>query len=277
MKSIQTIINLLILVGASTLSWSGESIYDKNDLRQFISIGADYRFFDVGDLNATVNGVTSHVIKSADGELSAPTTLTKLPSGNQFYDKIPTGTLEFGVEYQQYLIGLGLNLSPRQSISNPGTSETTIATALEQDTILTDIVQFQDPSFYTYGVDLKLGYKVLSEENILNFIPSLAMGIQSINVEFPALVSGIEEGEQIESKPYSTFAKVINPELEVRIKLSGPIHLGGYAGYRFISFDKFKINDDVYYGNNDLDMDQYYLGAKFTYVFKSNNEKAGVR
>lgn len=277
---------LLLLLALSSL-WAGDDMYNKDKIRPFISIGSDYRYIGIADLNTTVFNRQTHLVDGRD-----TSGIFRVQSGSQygnFVDQSFAGTLEFGVEYDQMLFSAGVFALPNQKITKPSslTSESFTFDEVLPDTTLTwtETIGFRDAELDMYGFDAKFGYMIFNPDAFFNIIPSIAFGLTFIDVVFPAqsqYISNNQEfpGRFVQDKPYTSIAHSITPELEARLKF-GKIRLGGYIGYRQTTFDEFRGSRDgevvFLLGQPSREIDMYYGGARVTWVWSSNNDKYQIR
>lgn len=269
---------LSVMALATTSFADSESgFYDKEHIRGFISIGADYRgmrsaFQDYVNSLAFSRGV--YLEDAAAGDSSgAQVEYVGKPLSNLGYKKFDDYYLglhfNFGAQYKQFLTWIDVNFMPTQ-ISEPSSSYDT-ATSEDGDTRKYPI---HDVKWYAYGADWMFGWKLFGESTPINLIPAVGFGFNLLNIHFGANYDILnDEGSytHLRNRYYSTMATTVNSEIEVRVEL-GHLAIGGYAGYRFIRYNELSaegtnvINQKV---DTDNSGDTYFFGLRLTWIFNS--------
>lgn len=280
---------ILIMVSFAQV-WASDDMYNKDNIRPFVSLGADYRFIDVKDLNTLVHDRMYQITTGSESYGISKDQL--VASYGDFTDQGISGTFAFGIEYERMLFSFAGFGMEEQAVLKPSnlTSQTFTYTEVLPDTTYqwASSVTYRDMRLSMYGVDFNFGYKIFPDGSFLNIIPSLAYGVTFIDLTFPANYQYIpynEDTEQfvhhIENQPYTSIARSLSAEVEGRLRLAGPLHVGGYVGYRSVSFEKFRANRDNsivwIFGEPSQSADMYYGGVRLTWVWKSNNEKYKIR
>lgn len=276
------ILSVLSLTSASFAD-TEEGFYEKDHIRGFISVGADYRgmrseFQRYVNSTAFVNKVHIEQVEVPNEEGDVDTVLQEF-YGNFKYSKFNDYYLGFhvnvGAQYKQFLTWFDINFMPSQVSKRPKAYYTaTSAGGASSSHPLYDV------EWFTYGVDWMFGWKLFGEDTFINLIPSAGFGFNLINFHLASdftLVNkdDIESREKLRDRFYSTMATTVNAELELRIEL-GRFALGGYGGYRFVRYNEleaegFKVNN--YINNTDNVGDTWFLGARATWYFLSDWEK----
>lgn len=301
---------LLTLVSVSSV-WSDASDYDSDKIKPFVSIGLDYRFIDVEDIN---NMISNDLGTFIDGEEISG--LARDPNSSRygnFLDQDYSGNLAFGIQYDQMVISFQGFLVPKQVVARPSglTSDSLFFNETTKDTTYTwgKGLRYNDIDLSIYGGDFRFGYQVFPQESFINIIPTLGYGLTFVDVTFPAnyqYIPGVGQDVtefpslEVENRPYTSIAHSLTAELEGRLKIAGPLHLSGYIGYRTVSFDRFRAsrsgiqqsntqgaqgaqgaNQEApivwMFGPPERSADMYYGGAKLTWLWKSNLEKHKVK
>ena len=281
----------LLTFATSTFADEEEGFYEKDHVRGFISIGADYRGMR-NEYQRYVNTVAlyngAHSIKSVvpneDG--TSVDTVSQWAKGNignykKFDDYYFGLHVNVGAQYKQFLTWIDFNFMPTQ-VSKRKSSSYSVS-GYDGTAVSATTFPLYDVEWFTYGADWMFGWKLFGENAPINLIPSVGFGFSLMNMHFASNFEyyelGNEENIQIlRDRFYSTFASTVNSELELRIEL-GRLALGGYLGYRFVRYndmnhEEFTIN----YGaskthHTDNVGDTYFLGIRATWYFLSRWEK----
>ena len=276
-----------------------EGFYEKDHVRGFISIGADYRgmrkaYADYVNtvargIYASPYGVTryGHYIKmtvpNEDG--SGVDTVSQFCSGNYSYNKFNDYYLglhvNIGAQYKQFMTWFDLNFMPPQVSERKASSYTVQipdgATPAQQITF-----PLYDVEWFTYGADWMFAWKLFGESAPINLIPAVGFGFSLMNMHFGSNFNYVEVDNkenvtQLRDRFYSTLATTVNAELELRIEL-GRFALGAYGGYRFVRYNDIQreaFTTDVTNWENTTDNvgDTYFFGIRATWYFLSLWEK----
>ena len=125
------------------------------------------------------------------------------------------------------------------------------------------------------------GWKILGENNFINVIPAVGVGMNLINFHFASEYTiSSTDGSQtytMRDRYYSTLATTVNAELEVRLELD-PIAIGIYGGYRYIRYDELnveglKLKNPYYEYDTDNVGDTWFIGLRVTWTFLSDWQK----
>ena len=293
--SIAALSLLTLATGSFADDEDGLNFYDKDHVRGFVSIGADYRgmrkdfqkyvnnaaFANYGHLKkATISTVSED-----ESSASADTILTRYygdVSSNykgKFNDYYLGLHLNVGAQYKQFLTWLDFNFMP------PQTSEAKhsyyVAYAEIENALPSSIAEpLYDVEWYTFGADWMFGWKLFGESSVINLIPSIGFGFNIINFHLASSfdvneVNNVNNSQTLRDRFYSTMATTASAELELRFEL-GRFAVGGYGGYRFVRYNElelegFNVNPNPY-GTDNVG-DTYYFGARITFYFLSKWEK----
>ena len=257
----------------SAFADSESGFYEKDHVRGFISVGADYRGMFEGFSNY-VNTIAflnpGHVIKS---ETSGS---EEFYAGNMSYSKFDDYYLSFnlniGAQYKQFLTWFNINVMPTQISERP--AETYVVSSESGESQKAPLF---DVKWFTYGVDWMFGWKLFGENTFINLIPSAGFGFNLINFHF-ASIFDITDGSstvKMRDRYYSTMALTLVGELEFRLEF-GPFGLGIYGGYRYIDYNELEIEGKKvmhYAYDTDNSGDTWYVGLRLTWTFMSDWER----
>ena len=276
-----------------------EGFYEKDHVRGFISVGADYRgmrkaYADY--VNTVARGVYGnkrygHYLKiavpSEDG--TSVDTLKEFCTGNYSYNKFNDYYLglhvNVGAQYKQFMTWLDLNFMPPQVSERKASSYTvSLPSDAPAGAYIADQKTFPlyDVEWFTYGADWMFGWKLFGESAPINLIPSVGFGFSLMNMHFASNfnyveVDNTENVTQLRDRFYSTLATTVNAELELRIEL-GRFALGAYGGYRFVRYndiqrEAFETDVTNWGFTTDNVGDTYFFGVRATWYFLSQWEK----
>ena len=279
----------LLTFATATFADDEDSFYEKDHIRGFISVGADYRGMR-NEFQRYVNTVAignyGHRVKvtvpNKDGELD---TLQVSAYGDLNYKKFNDYYLglhvNIGAQYKQFLTWFDINFMPPQvSKRKASTYDVYVSkgTPIESTTF-----PLYDVEWFTYGADWMFGWKLFGENAPINLIPSVGFGFSLMNMHFASSFAFVEVGNEenvqyLRDRFYSTFATTVNSELELRIEL-GRLALGAYGGYRFVRYNDMNHEDfNINYGahrthHTDNVGDTFFFGLRATWFFLSKWEK----
>ena len=271
-----------------------EGFYEKDHVRGFISIGADYR----GMRSEFQRYVNTMAFKNWGHQREASyynvkdsawvdTTLSysgSLPGYNKFDDYYFGLHVNIGAQYKQFLTWFDINFMPMQTSERPADSYTAsvVANSDVADNASPKKIYptLYDVEWFTYGADWMFGWKLFGEHTFINLIPSVGFGFNIINFHYASNFTleerdNPEHTEIVRDRFYSTMATTLTGELEFRIEL-GRLGLGGYGGYRFVRYNDPDIEGFTNFkGKNETDNvgDTWYLGVRATWYFLSQWEK----
>lgn len=266
------LVSLLCALTSATSAFadSESGFYEKDHVRGFISVGADYRGMSEG-FNNYVNNIAfinpGHVIKSEKtGSEELYTGSTKYSSFEDYYISFH---MNIGAQYKRFLTWFNINAMPTQISERPAETYTIASKSGEaQKAPLFDV------KWFTYGVDWMFGWKLFGENTVINLIPSAGVGFNLINFHFASLFTAGEVGNyvQMRDRYYSTMDPTLTGELEFRLEIN-PIAIGIYGGYRYVRYSDLEVEGDIIVRHpNDTDNngDTWYLGVRVTWTFMSD-------
>ncbi len=275
----------LLTLATGSFAEEEEGFYEKDHVRGFISIGADYRGMRKEFqryVNNTALADYGHLVKTPVKNSSGDydTVLVDyggLPGYKKFNDWYLGLHVNVGAQYKQFMTWVDFNFMPSQVSKRP--ADYYYPTDV-QGTESPEGFALYDVEWFAYGADWMFGWKLFGENAPINLIPAIGFGFNLINFHFASNFSvaekgNIENNDIMRDRFYSTFATTVNSELELRIEL-GRLALGGYIGYRFIRYNDLDIEDfGINYGPYGTDNvgDTYYLGLRLTWYFLSQWEK----
>ena len=266
------LVSLLCALTSATSAFadSESGFYEKDHVRGFISVGADYRGMSEG-FNNYVNNIAfinpGHVIKSEKtGSEELYTGSTKYSSFEDYYISFH---MNIGAQYKRFLTWFNINAMPTQISERPAETYTIASKSGEaQKAPLFDV------KWFTYGVDWMFGWKLFGENTVINLIPSAGVGFNLINFHFASLFTAGEVGNyvQMRDRYYSTMDPTLTGELEFRLEIN-PIAIGIYGGYRYVRYSDLEVEGDIivrHPNDTDNDGDTWYLGVRVTWTFMSD-------
>ena len=266
------LVSLLCALTSATSAFadSESGFYEKDHVRGFISVGADYRGMSEG-FNNYVNNIAfinpGHVIKSEKtGSEELYTGSTKYSSFEDYYISFH---MNIGAQYKRFLTWSNINAMPTQISERPAETYTIASKSGEaQKAPLFDV------KWFTYGVDWMFGWKLFGENTVINLIPSAGVGFNLINFHFASLFTAGEVGNyvQMRDRYYSTMDPTLTGELEFRLEIN-PIAIGIYGGYRYVRYSDLEVEGDIivrHPNDTDNDGDTWYLGVRVTWTFMSD-------
>ena len=279
----------LLTLATGSFAEEEEGFYEKDHVRGFISIGADYRgmrkeFNRYVNTVALYNGVheVEYTEQNDEGDLDTLKGFfrgTEVGNYKQFNDYYLGLHINVGAQYKQFLTWIDFNFMPTQISKRPARSETLSVTGATESTTF----PLYDVEWFTYGADWMFAWKLFGESAPINLIPAVGFGFSLMNMHFASNFEYVELGNEdniqiLRDRFYSTFASTVNAELELRIEL-GRLALGGYLGYRFVRYNDMNHEDfNTEYGEHrthhtDNVGDTYFLGIRATWYFLSKWEK----
>ena len=277
-----------ILALVTNSSAAEEGFYDKEHIRGFISIGADYRGMR-SEFQKYVNNIAfqniGHMSKAVITDTSgkADTVLAKY-YGNYKYSKFDNFYLGLhfivGAQYKQFLTWVDINFMPYQKSERTAKNYvTTVESRYSEANPQNLAYGLYDVEWFSYGADWMFGWKILGEKSTFNVIPSVGIGFNMINFH---LASGFtisnedrSKYEHVRDRFYSTMAATFTAELELRLEFD-QFAVGAYGGIRFVRYSELEIegfNVDPNPNGTDNVGDTWYGGLRFTWMFLSPWEK----
>ncbi|MCF0215588.1 MAG: hypothetical protein HUK21_03850 [Fibrobacteraceae bacterium] len=278
---------------SSAFAEAPAGFYEKEHVRGFISVGADYRgmvseFQDYINNKAFMRGYLEKEPATLEEGQEVAVFKPKYSSFENWYLGMH---VNLGAQYKQFMTWFDFNFMPTQVSKRPSKTMNADVYGLDSLGEVTSIgsadVQLYDVCWYTYGVDWMFGWKLFGERTFINLIPAVGFGMNLLNVHFPisdmtVVDESSGESHRMRDRDYSTLATTINAELEFRIEL-GRLALGAYGGYRFIRYSEFNIEASqssdrgftYFYNAYDTDSvgDTWFLGLRLTWYFLSDWQK----
>ena len=268
-----------------------EGFYEKNHVRGFISIGADYRGMR-SEFQRYVNNMAfknwgyqhdGRYFNQKDSNWVDTTFYYSgaLPGYSKFDDYYLGLHVNIGAQYKQFLTWFDINFMPMQTSKRPRDSYFSYVHFNDSTATPQRYAEdLYDVEWFTYGADWMFGWKLFGEHTFINLIPSVGFGFNIINFHYASDFILVERGkpehtEIVRDRFYSTMATTVTSELEFRIEL-GRLGLGAYGGYRFVRYNDPDIEGFTNFkGKNETDNvgDTWYLGARVTWYFLSPWEK----
>lgn len=261
----------LFAITTSAFAEPEEGFYEKHDIRGFISVGADYR----GMRSAYANYLNRLLFNknqgfivdkiTEDGDTVKAAVLDKDISRYEHFNDYYLGLhIEVGAQYHQFLTWFDINFMPPQVSDKPADYSSTTNERL------------YNVKWFAYGIDWMFGWKLFGENTVINLIPSAGIGLNLLNVHLASDYYFIESGSdssyvQARNRYYSTLSPTFNAQVEFRVSID-PISIGAYAGYRVVRFNEIDFEGHSL-GDSDNNGDTWFLGAKITWTFLSENQK----
>lgn len=265
----------VLALASTSLADTENGFYEKEHIRGFISIGADYR----GMRNEFQNYVNSlafsrgvHLVGSdSTGSEISGQPLSKL-GYSQFDDYYLGLHFNFGAQYKQFQTWIDVNFMPSQ-VSEPSKSSEKI----DDKNGVTQTYPLYDVKWYAYGAEWMFGWKIFGESTPFNLIPAAGFGFNLINIHFASNYDiPTEEGEyvRLRNRYYSTMATTVNAELEARLEIDH-LAVGLYGGYRFVRYNELSVEGEALTAkekgvDTDNNGDTYFLGVRLTWIFHSD-------
>jgi len=276
----------LLTFATSSFADEEEGFYEKDHVRGFISIGADYRGMRKEFqryVNNTALADYGHLVdtpvpnSSGDGYDTLLVQYYGTPNYKKFNDYYLGMHVNVGAQYKQFMTWFDFNFMWPQVSKRPASYYTPVD---EEGNYCPKSYALYDVEWFAYGADWMFGWKLFGENAPINLIPAVGFGFNLINFHFASNFSvaekgNIENNDIMRDRFYSTLATTVNSELELRIEL-GRLALGAYLGYRFIRYNDLSIEDfGTDYGPHGTDNvgDTYFLGVRLTWYFLSQWEK----
>ena len=262
----------------SAFADSESGFYEKDHIRGFISIGADYRgmFSNFHEYVNTVGRYNGGFVLDNE-ETGKEETYSSSISYAEFNDWYIGLHMNVGAQYKQFLTWFNINFMPTQISERPSQ----YLTVTGEETGDTQKVPLFDVKWFTYGVDWMFGWKLFGEHTFINLIPAVGFGFNLINFHLASNFEVYDVNDKssvsMRDRYYSTFASTFNSELELRLEF-GPIAVGAYGGYRCVRYNELEIEGkkiDTAYGDYDTDNigDTWFLGVRLTWIFRSEWQK----
>lgn len=250
--------------------------YEKNHIRGFISIGADYRgmfseFQKYVNHTAFLNGYHNETETVVDAE-GNETEVVQQYAGKLNYSKFDDWYIgmhvNIGAQYKQFLTWFDVNFVPTQVSERPAS----YYKASTEDGSSTKNYPLYDVRWFSYGTDWMFGWKLLGENTVFNLIPAVGFGFNLINFHLASNFD-LDDGT-LRDRYYSTIAATFNSELEARLEL-GQFAIGAYGGYRYTRYNELSVeggNLKTTYGTYDTDNvgDTWFVGLRLTWIFLSD-------
>ena len=281
-------LSLLTLVTGSFAD-SEAGFYEKDHIRGFVSVGADYRGMRK-EFQRYVNTVPfygGHFVKAVKTSSSGDVDTVRASGwGDLNYKKFNDYYLglhvNVGAQYKQFMTWMDFNFMPPQVSKRPD-DYYTVEIQKGLTPVESTTYPLYDVEWFTYGADWMFGWKIFGEDAFINLIPAVGFGINLINMHYASHFDWYEVGNEenvvtLRDRFYSTLATTVNAELELRIEL-GRLALGAYGGYRFVRYnDMVHENFNKEYGkwsthHTDNVGDTYFFGLRLTWYFLSDWEK----
>ena len=275
----------LLTFATASFADEDEGFYEKDHIRGFISIGADYRGMR-SEFQRYVNTLAlanyGHWVETpvSDGSGGYDTTLVHYSDYlkyKKFQDWYVGMHVNVGAQYKQFMTWFDFNFMAPQVSKRPASYYTPVD---EKGNDSPESFALYDVEWFAYGADWMFGWKLFGEKAPINLIPAVGFGINLINIHFASDFSVYELGNfshqaRMRDRFYSTLATTVNSELELRIEL-GRLALGAYGGYRFVRYNDLTIEefgvDYNPYGTDNVG-DTFFLGLRLTWYFLSGWEK----
>ena len=253
----------------SAFADSEDGFYEKDHIRGFISIGADYRGMFEG-FNDYVNTIArlnpGHMVKDSAGKAEYHSGSIKYAPFDDWYVGL---NLNIGAQYKQFLTWFNINFMPTQISERP--AETYNVTGETSGN--SEKMPLYDIKWFTYGVDWMFAWKLFGEHTFINLIPAAGFGFNLINFHMASNFAIGEASSYVELRDryYSTMDMSFTAELELRLEFD-PIAIGIYGGYRHIDYSDLEVeNKLVVNGPFDTDNngDTWFVGLRFGWTFLS--------
>lgn len=254
----------------SAFADSEDGFYEKDHIRGFISIGADYRGMFEG-FNDYVNTIArlnpGHMVKDSAGKAEYHSGSIKYAPFDDWYVGL---NLNIGAQYKQFLTWFNINFMPTQISERP--AETYNVTGETSGN--SEKMPLYDIKWFTYGVDWMFAWKLFGEHTFINLIPAAGFGFNLINFHMASNFAIGEASNYVELRDryYSTMDMSFTAELELRLEFD-PIAIGIYGGYRHIDYSDLEVEDKLVVNgpfDTDNNGDTWFVGLRVTWIFMSD-------
>lgn len=292
---------LLALV-AGAQAQSSYYLYDKNDLKPYVSVGGDYRFAQSTSIQQSVLG--ARYFEGGD-TVFYQGVMTTLPSklvrpghgalntgswglfGETDVINLPGIHLEAGAYYHNWQFGAALSHSFFLTSKAPSDTMIVSYSGFAFDSAGTMPVRYKlnlfDAGFSMTDYSMVTAYRLKSSESALNLGIRTMLGLSQVDIVFPAewLInysegSGSVKYYSIDNQTYSSLGWHAGLELTPSIRL-GNFELVGAIGYKSTTYDRIHLTQDeklrYLMGKDGNDLSNYYGGLRLNYVWPSFNEK----
>lgn len=272
----------LLTLATGSFAEEEEGFYEKDHVRGFISIGADYRGMRKEFqryVNNTALADYGHLVKTPVKNSSGDydTVLVDydgLPGYKKFNDWYLGLHVNVGAQYKQFMTWVDFNFMPSQVSKRP--ADYYYPTDV-QGTESPEGFALYDVEWFAYGADWMFGWKLLGEDMPINLIPAVGFGFNLINFHFASNFDlKNEDGSYtaLRDRYYSTIASTFNAELEIRLEL-GQFAIGAYGGYRAVRYNELNVEGErleTALGKYDTDNigDTWFIGLRLTWIFLSD-------
>jgi hypothetical protein len=254
----------------SAFADSEDGFYEKDHIRGFISIGADYRgMFD--GFNDYVNTIArlnpGHMVKDSAGKAEYHSGSIKYAPFDDWYIGL---NLNIGAQYKQFLTWFNINFMPTQISERP--AETYTVTGESSGS--SEKMPLYDIKWFSYGVDWMFAWKLFGEHTFINLIPAAGFGFNLINFHMASNFAIGEANNYVELRDryYSTMDMSFTAELELRLEFD-PIAIGIYGGYRHIDYSDLEVENKIVVNgpfDTDNNGDTWFVGLRVTWIFMSD-------
>jgi len=260
------------IFASSAFADTEAGFYEKEHIRGFISIGADYRGM-FSEFQKYVN--TTAFLNGYHNDPTGDTTKYAGSFKYETFDDYYFGMhVNIGAQYKQFLTWFDINFMPTQTSERPSSTYT----AVSEDGTGSMAFPLYDVRWFAYGADWMFGWKLFGENTVINLIPAVGFGFNLINFHFASNFDFYDPTNKstasARDRYYSTFASTFNSELELRIEL-GRLGIGAYGGYRCVRYNELEVEGHTVssaYGDYDTDNvgDTWFLGLRLTWIFRSD-------
>lgn len=254
----------------SAFADSEDGFYEKDHIRGFISIGADYRGMFEG-FNDYVNTIArlnpGHMVKDSAGKAEYHSGTLKYAPFDDWYIGL---NLNIGAQYKQFLTWFNINFMPTQISERP--AETYNVTGESSGN--SEKMPLYDVKWFSYGVDWMFAWKLFGEHTFINLIPAAGFGFNLINFHMASNFAIGEASSYVELRDryYSTMDMSFTAELELRLEFD-PIAIGIYGGYRHIDYSDLEVENKIIVNgpfDTDNNGDTWFVGLRVTWIFLSD-------
>ena len=254
----------------SAFADSEDGFYEKEHIRGFISIGADYRGMFEG-FNDYVNTIArlnpGHMVKDSAGKAEYHSGSIKYAPFDDWYVGL---NLNIGAQYKQFLTWFNINFMPTQISERP--AETYNVTGESSGN--SEKMPLYDVKWFSYGVDWMFAWKLFGEHTFINLIPAAGFGFNLINFHMASnfAIGTASSYVELRDRYYSTMDMSFTAELELRLEFD-PIAIGIYGGYRHIDYSDLEVEDKLVVNgpfDTDNNGDTWFVGLRVTWIFLSD-------
>lgn len=290
----------------SSFAQSSYYLYDKAEIKPYFSIGGDYRFSKVSDIQRSVLGtryfITDDTLYAKGGAKASFSGVPITPGhgalnqgswgvfGESDVVNLPGIHLEAGALYHQWQFGAVLSHTFFLTSMAPASFMQVNLNGYYFDTAATRPATYKldlyNAGFSITDYSLVAGFKLKPAESALNLGLRSLVGLSQVDVIFPAAwildYTGSTNTEaklkyyQIDDQKYTSMGWHAGLELTPSLRM-GSLELSGALGYKLTTYDRFRVTQEakiIYLtGSDSRDLSNYYGSVRLSYILPSLNDQ----